>query len=106
MRAVLRFHVRPWSIGAPRFLVPGRLAPTTGDDGHLGTMGIGPDPMEGARAAVREMIALVVERTGMAREDAYLLSSLAGDLEILEIVDAGVWNVGFTLPVALFTPAA
>ncbi len=106
MQAVLRFHVRPWSIGAPRFLVPGRPAPATGADGHLGTMGIGPDLMEGARAAVREMIALVVERTGLTRHDAYLLCSLAGDLKILEIVDAGVWNVGFTLPVALFTSAA
>ena len=59
--------------------------------------------MEGARAAVREMIELVVGTRGLTREDAYMLSSLAGDLRILEIVDAGVWNVGFTLPLEVFT---
>ena len=31
-----------------------------------------------------------------------MLCSLAGDLKILEIVDAGVWNVGFTLPRSVF----
>ena len=35
-------------------------------------------------------------------EDAYLLCSLAGDLKIHEIVDAGVWNVGMTLPLNVF----
>jgi acetamidase/formamidase len=34
----------------------------------------------------------------LSREDAYVLCSLAGDLRIHELVDAGVWNVGFTLP--------
>jgi hypothetical protein len=29
---------------------------------------------------------------------AYLLCSIAGDLKIHEVVDAGVWNVGFTMP--------
>jgi hypothetical protein len=59
-----------------------------------GTMGIGPDLMEGAKAAVREMIEVVAARWGLTREDAYMLCSLAGDLKILEIVDAGTWNVG------------
>ena len=49
------------------------------------------------------MIEFVMERWGLTREDAYLLCSLAGDLKILEIVDAGVWNVGFTLPLSVFT---
>ena len=39
---------------------------------------------------------------GLSRLEAYVLCSLAGDLKILEIVDAGVWNVGFTLPLAIF----
>jgi acetamidase/formamidase len=102
MHAVLRLHVRKWTIGAPRFFTPSRLTPRTDDRGHLGTMGIGPDLMEGAKAAVREMIEVVVARWGLTREDAYMLCSLAGDLKILEIVDAGVWNVGFTLPLEVF----
>ena len=31
-----------------------------------------------------------------------MLCSLAGDLKILEIVDSGVWNVGFTIPLSIF----
>jgi acetamidase/formamidase len=34
--------------------------------------------------------------------DAYVLASVAGDLHIHEIVDAGVWNVGMTLPLNVF----
>ena len=39
---------------------------------------------------------------GVSRQDAYMLCSLAGDLKILEVVDAGMWNVGFTLPLSIF----
>jgi acetamidase/formamidase len=49
------------------------------------------------------MIELVTAEHGLTREDAYVLCSLAGDLRILEIVDAGVWNVGMTLPLGVFT---
>ena len=59
-------------------------------------MGIGPDLMEGARAAVRDTIAWLVEEHGLTREDAYVTCSLAGDLKLLEVVDGGMWNVGFT----------
>lgn len=34
-----------------------------------------------------------------------MLCSLAGDLKVLEIVDAGVWNVGFTMPLEVFDDA-
>ena len=47
-----------------------------------------------ARIAVRNMIALLGERHGLEPRDAYMLCSLAGDLKIFEIVDAGMWNVG------------
>ena len=43
-----------------------------------------------------------LEKHGLSREDAYMLCSLAGDLKILEIVDAGVWNVGMLLPRSVF----
>ena len=32
-----------------------------------------------------------------------MLCSLAGDLKIYEIVDAGMWNVGMTMPRSVFT---
>jgi acetamidase/formamidase len=56
---------------------------------YYGTMEIDTDLMEGARTAVRNMIAWLVEEHGMTREDAYVLCSLAGNLKIHEIVDAG-----------------
>jgi acetamidase/formamidase len=87
---------------------PPRRGATDGDPevigagGYYGTMGIHADLMQGAKEAVRGMIELVGQEHGLAPEDAYMLCSLAGDLKILEIVDAGVWNVGFTLPRSVF----
>jgi acetamidase/formamidase len=98
MRASLRFELERRTIGGPRFRAPGPLLAASEANGHIGTMGLSPDLMEGARLAVREMIALLVAEHGLGREDAYMLCSFAGDLKILEIVDSGVWNVGFTLP--------
>ena len=70
--------------------------------GYYGTMGIADDLMEGARTAVRNMIALLGERHGLEPRDAYMLCSLVGDLKIFEVVDAGMWNVGMLLPRTVF----
>jgi acetamidase/formamidase len=101
MRARLRFTVEPRTIGAPRFQTAGALTPLVDSGGHHGSMGIGPDLMEGARAAVRDSIAWLVDEHGLTREDAYVTCSLAGDLKLLEVVDGGMWNVGFTLPLSI-----
>jgi acetamidase/formamidase len=98
MRASLRFALRKKMISAPHFRVNGPLTPRTDSGGYHGTMGIDSDLMLGAKKAVRAMIEWLGVEHGLSREDAYILCSLAGDLKILEIVDAGVWNVGFTLP--------
>jgi acetamidase/formamidase len=58
--------------------------------------------MAGARIAVRAAIDWLEAEHGLSRREAYVLCSLAGDVKILELVDAGVWNVGFTLPLAIF----
>lgn len=103
MRATLRFQLRKERVATPRFRVPGRLAPATSEGGHFATMGIAPDLMDGAKTAVRAMIDWLVAEHDLSREDAYVLCSVAGDLKILEVVDAGVWNVGMTMPLAVFT---
>ena len=103
MRATLRFRLHKRTIATPRFTVPGPLTPRVDAGGFYGTMGIHPDLMQGAKTAVRGMIQLLVEEHGLSREDAYILCSVAGDLKILEIVDAQVWNVGFMVPRAVFT---
>jgi acetamidase/formamidase len=101
MHARLRFTLLSRTIAAPQYDVP-----AGGRDrnarGYIGTMGIDPDLMEGARIAVRAMIERLADEYELTREDAYVLASLAGDLHIHEIVDAGVWNVGFTIPRAVF----
>jgi acetamidase/formamidase len=102
MRASLRFTVEHRTIGAPRFQTGGPLLTASEEAGHFGAMGLHADLMEGARAAVREAIAWLVAEHGLSEREAYVLCSLAGDLKILEIVDAGVWNVGFTLPLSIF----
>ena len=102
MQATLRFTVHKRSIVTPRFVVAGPLTPRVDPGGFYGTMGIDTDLMQGARKAVLGMIELLGEEHGVSREDAYVLCSLVGDLKILEIVDAGVWNVGFALPRSVF----
>lgn len=106
MRARLRFSVERRMIGTPHFRTAGALTPLVDGAGHHGTMGIGPDLMEGARRAVREAIAWLVDEHGLTREDAYVTCSLAGDLKLLEVVDGGMWNVGFTLPLSILSPGA
>jgi acetamidase/formamidase len=103
MEATLRFSVHKSRSSAPWFFVPDSAVAAPPPGGYYGTMGIGPDLMEGAKDAVRGMIELLGARHGLAREDAYVLCSLAGDLKIFEIVDAGVWNVGMTMPRSVFT---
>ena len=99
MTASLRFHLRERAIPGPAFRVP---EPIGSPGAYHGTMGIDADLLSGARTAVRDMIAWLVDEHGLTREDAYLLCSLAGDLKIHEVVDAGVWNVGLMLPLAVF----
>jgi acetamidase/formamidase len=103
MKASLRLTLRQKTSIGPSFRVPA-AAQKARDDYH-GTMGIDADLMEGARTAVRSMIAWIVEEHGLTPEDAYVLTSVAGDLHIHEVVDAGVWNVGMTLPLSVFVTA-
>jgi acetamidase/formamidase len=68
-------------------------APSPLDERIVATTGIGPDLFSASREAVRRGIDLVVQRTGLAPIDAYLLLSLVGDLRISEIVNAPHWVV-------------
>jgi acetamidase/formamidase len=62
----------------------------------------GPDLFASAQRAVRYMIEHLVEERGLSREDAYILSSVAVDLSISEIVDAPNWIVSASLPESVF----
>ncbi|MBS0124340.1 acetamidase/formamidase family protein [Thetidibacter halocola] len=54
---------------------------------HLVSMGFHEDLDRCAEIALKDMIAWICERTGLGREDAYMLCSLAGDLRITQTVN-------------------
>ncbi len=69
---------------------------------HVITMGFDPSLDEAAKRATREMIAYLVSARGLSRDDAYMLTSLAVDLHVTQIVD-GSKGVHAMLPKAIFT---
>lgn len=54
---------------------------------HIISMYVHEDLNRCAEGALRDMIAWICERTGLARPDAYMLCSLAGDLRITQTVN-------------------
>jgi acetamidase/formamidase len=54
---------------------------------HLITMAFDPDLDVCVTIALRDMIAAICSRTGLSREDAYTLCSLAADLRITQVVN-------------------
>lgn len=86
----------------PRFTTPGPVNRHMDVGGYEVTTGIGPDLMEGARAAVSGMIDLLSKRYNMNAVDAYMLCSVCGDLRISEIVDMPNWVVSFYFPRIVF----
>lgn len=54
---------------------------------HHITIGLDQDLDDAARQAIREMIGLISERTGLSAEDAYTLCSLAADVRISQVVN-------------------
>jgi acetamidase/formamidase len=54
---------------------------------HYMTMGLHEDLTEATKMAVHEMIHFLVEQKHLTRDDAYMLSSVAADLAITQLVD-------------------
>ena len=50
-------------------------------------MGFDEDLDDAAKAALRDMIALIREKTGLSAQDAYTLCSIAADLRVTQLVD-------------------
>lgn len=51
------------------------------------TMGFDEDLDDAAKAALRDMIALIREKSGLSAQDAYTLCSIAADLRVTQMVD-------------------
>jgi acetamidase/formamidase len=71
-------------------------------DAYYATTGFAATLEGAAKKATRYMIEYLVGVRGMSREDAYLLCSLAGDLEIAEAVDTPNMLVVMHLPKSIF----
>jgi len=71
-------------------------------DAYYATTGFATTLEGAAKKATRYMIDYLVEVKGMTREDAYMLCSLAGDLEIAEAVDTPNMLVVMHLPKSIF----
>jgi len=54
---------------------------------HVMTMAFDPDLDDAVVIALRDMIRLICVRTGISREDAYTLCSLAADLRVTQVVN-------------------
>ena len=68
---------------------------------HWITMGIDDDLTEAAKIATREMIDFLATDKHMPRDEAYMLTSVAGDLAITQVVD-GPRGVHAKMPKAIF----
>jgi acetamidase/formamidase len=73
---------------------------------HYITMGLNEDLNECTKLAVHEMIDFLITEKHLSRDDAYMLSSVAADLSITELVD-GNKGVHMMIPKPIFvsTPA-
>jgi len=69
---------------------------------HYISMGFDDDLSNATRKAVRNMIDFLVAAKHLSRDDAYMLVSVAGDVEITELVDHNK-GVHVMLPKAVFT---
>lgn len=103
MWASLRFRLHPGrSIPAPQFQTPGPLRAGIEDAGYYATMGVAGDLMTAAKDATRAMVDHLSSTYRLDPVDAYVLSSVAVDLKVTEVVDAPQWIVSAYLPLAIF----
>jgi acetamidase/formamidase len=103
MFAALRFTLEKGrSIPAPQYRTSAPLTRRVDSAPFYGTTGVGGDLYAAAQDAVRAMVDHIATTYDLGREDAYLLCSLAVDLKISEIVDAGQYIVSALLPEAIF----
>jgi acetamidase/formamidase len=104
MFATLRFTLEKGrSIPSPQYRTPAPLTARVDTAPFYATTGVGGDLYAGAQAAVRAMVEHIATTYSVEPVDAYVICSLAVDLKISEIVDAGEYIVSAVLPEAIFT---
>jgi acetamidase/formamidase len=103
MRALVRLTVRKdVHVTGPEFLAAPDPNAALRNGARYATDGVGPDLLVAARDAVRRMIDWLGREHGLSPIEAYLLSSVAIDLRISEIVDQPNFIVTAYCPLGLF----
>jgi acetamidase/formamidase len=99
----LSFDLQPGRrLREPQFRTRGPIGVGTNTGGFYATTAHGPDLFACAQQAVRYMIEHLERERGLSREEAYVVSSVACDLRISEVVDAPNWIVSALLPESIF----
>lgn len=68
---------------------------------HYISMGFHQELYQATRIAVRQMVDFLVSQKHLSRDDAYMLTSVAGDVSVTELVDGNV-GVHVMLPKSIF----
>jgi acetamidase/formamidase len=110
MAVTVRFGViKNTVIASPRAIVPAAdptqlaMPAEMRALGYYHTTGVGPDLMENAKNAVRDMVDWLVGDQRLSLHEAYAICSVAGDLKISETVDLPNWVVSMTVPRGIFS---
>jgi acetamidase/formamidase len=93
--------------GSFRFVVRKDLRlkwPRAETPSHYIVMGMDEELVDATKQAVREMIDFLVTVKGLSRDDAYMLTSIAADFSITQLVD-GKKGVHGMIAKAIFTGA-
>jgi acetamidase/formamidase len=99
----LRFDLQPGRrLREPQFRTRGPIGTGTNTGSYYATTAHGPDLFACSQQAVRYMIEHLERERGLCREEAYVVSSVACDLRISEVVDAPNWIVSALLPESIF----
>ncbi len=99
-KVVKDISIKPWRYHFQT--PPGPLQEKSDAKGYFACTALGPDLMENARNAVRDLIDWLGSTHSLSREDAYVLCSLAADLKISQIVDQPNWGVSAYMSLAVF----
>ena len=71
---------------------------------HWIAMGMDRDLWSAAKMAVRQAVDLLASLHGLSKDDAYMLASVACDVEVTQLVDGNV-GVHVRIPKGIFTQA-
>jgi acetamidase/formamidase len=95
----LRFSLSDTPVREPQLRID--RPPTIISGAYHGCMAHGPDLLEAARNATRYLIEWLCREVHLSAEDAYVLSSVAAELRISQVVDAPNWTVTAFFPLSI-----